>query len=178
MRFVLVEEEVIVHVVDGVDEVVNLPEGMTAHASDEGMVGDAWPLLPITRWVVIEAGVVINAIVARAELPGLTMVQSDDANIGDLYDGETFTTPPPPPPQVPIEITMRQARLVLLGAGLLDDVSTAIAALPSPQKDAAQIEWEYSNALRRDNAFVAMLAPALGLDDEAIDALFIAGGVL
>jgi hypothetical protein len=67
---------------------------------------------------------------------------------------------------------MRQARLALLSAGKLDDVDAAIAALPSPDKEAAQISWEYSTEVRRDSDLVAQLAPGLGLDDAALDALF------
>ena len=74
---------------------------------------------------------------------------------------------------VPQKVTMRQARLALLGAGLLDDVEAAIAALPSPQKEAARIEWEYSQEVQRHNGFVSVLAPALGLTDEQTDALFV-----
>jgi hypothetical protein len=67
---------------------------------------------------------------------------------------------------------MRQARLALLGAGLLDDVSAAINALPSPQKEAAQIEWEYSQEVQRHNGFVSQLAPILGLSEAQLDSLF------
>lgn len=85
-------------------------------------------------------------------------------------------TPPPAPPApavVPQAVTMRQARLALLAAGLLPAVSTALAALPSPQKEAAQIEWEYSTEVQRHRPLVQALGPALGLDDAALDALFI-----
>lgn len=75
-------------------------------------------------------------------------------------------------PAIPAEVTMRQARLAPLGAGKLAGVEAAIASLPEPQKTAAIIEWEYSNALQRSNPFVAQLGAALGLDDAAIDALF------
>ncbi len=71
-------------------------------------------------------------------------------------------------------VTMRQARLVLNAAGLLDDVAAAIAALSEPAKTAAQIEWEYSQEVHRNHGLVLSLAPALGLDDAALDALFTA----
>ena len=74
---------------------------------------------------------------------------------------------------VPKEITMRQARLALLDASLLSSVQPAIDSLPEPSKTKAQIEWEYSNALQRDNPFVATLGGALGLSSEDIDNLFI-----
>lgn len=56
-----------------------------------------------------------------------------------------WVPPPPPPVVIPQSVTMRQARLALLGAGLLDDVNSAIAAIPDPvQRKAAEIEWEYA----------------------------------
>jgi len=79
---------------------------------------------------------------------------------------------------VPAEVTMRQARLALLAAGKLAAVNAAINALPDPPKTAALIEWEYSNAVRRDAQFVALLGPALGLDAAGLDALFIAASKL
>lgn len=69
-------------------------------------------------------------------------------------------------------VSMRQARLALAGTGLLSKVETAIASLDEPHKTAAEIEWNYSQTVERDKALVAMLAPALGLDDEALDDLF------
>lgn len=82
------------------------------------------------------------------------------------------------PPPVPVEITMRQARLALLGVGLLDDVETAIAAMASPAREAAQIEWEYAATVRRSSPLIGQLAPSLGLTDSQVDALFIAGAGL
>lgn len=76
-------------------------------------------------------------------------------------------------PVVPEVVTMRQARLALLQSGLLVNVEAAINSLPSPQKEAAQIEWEYSQEVRRDKDLVALLAPALGLDDKQLGDLFV-----
>lgn len=81
-------------------------------------------------------------------------------------------------PPVPVSITMRQARLALLAAGLLDDIDMAIAAMPEPQRTAARIEWEYAATVDRDAAWVSKIAAGLGLTDEQMDALFAAGGVL
>lgn len=94
------------------------------------------------------------------------------------FDGDTIHVMPPAPVQVPAEVTMRQARLALHAAGKLTAVNAAIAALPDPPKTAALIEWEYSSTVRRDSQFVALLGPALGLDSEALDALFIAASKL
>ena len=90
----------------------------------------------------------------------------------------TYVPPEPEPPYVPASVTMRQARLALLGVGLLDDIEAAIAALPSPQKEAARIEWEYSQEVQRHNGFVSVLAPMLGMTPEQTDALFIGAAQL
>ena len=81
--------------------------------------------------------------------------------------------PNPEPEAIPTEVTMRQARLALLGAGKLAGVEAAIASMPEPQRTAASIEWEYSSALQRNSPFVSQLGAALGLDESGIDALFV-----
>lgn len=77
----------------------------------------------------------------------------------------------PPPSKVPTSLSMRQARLALLGAGLLDTVQAGVSAMPK----AAQIEWEFAATVERSSPLVATLAASLGLDDAALDALFEAG---
>lgn len=126
---------------------------------------------------IIEGGAVANTIAVDAltSLPGVTLIDADlhGGTIGWLWDGENLTPPPPAPAAVPAAVTMRQARLALLGAGLLSSIDAAIAALPSPQKEAAAIEWEYSQEVQRHNGFVSLLAPALGMTDAQTDALFL-----
>ena len=78
---------------------------------------------------------------------------------------------PPPPPVT--TITMRQARLALLRAGLLDDVDAAIAAIPDEtQRHAARIEWEYASIVERNSALIKQLTPALGVTEAQMDELF------
>lgn len=74
---------------------------------------------------------------------------------------------------VPSKVTMRQARLALLGAGLLDQVETLLASLEGPEGQAARIEWDYSSEVHRHKPFVQSLGSQLGLDDEQLDQLFI-----
>lgn len=130
----------------------------------------------------IENGVVMEILTAVSlpEFhPSLTWVEApDEVSEGWQYDDGVFTEPAQPDDVVPKSVTMRQARLALLQAGLLDDVDVAIAALPSPQKDQAQIEWEYSQEVFRDKELVQILAPSLGLDDAALDQLFITAAAL
>ena len=73
---------------------------------------------------------------------------------------------------VPEVVTMRQARLALLGAGLLAQGNTAVVNMPGAEGDAARIEWEYAQEVRRDSPLVAGLSAALGLTDETLDNLY------
>lgn len=76
-------------------------------------------------------------------------------------------------PTIPQRVQMRQARLALFSAGLLDAIDPTIEALPEPDRAVARIEWEYSPDVKRHNGLVDKLAPSLGLTDEQVDALFI-----
>lgn len=76
------------------------------------------------------------------------------------------------------KVTMRQARLALLGAGLLDTVNTSIAAMTGAQGEAARIEWEYSQEVQRDRGLVTALGAQLGMTEEQLDALFTAASKL
>src|SRR5690554_3740740 len=116
---------------------------------------------------IIENGTVVNiAKVADAEFAeSQGWVVSDAARIGDIYDAETgeFVTPPPPSPAVPDSVTPRQARLALLQAGLLSQVDDALASLDAPERETAQIEWEYATTVERGSQWIANLGAALGL---------------
>jgi hypothetical protein len=79
----------------------------------------------------------------------------------------------PPPPQVPQSVTMRQARLALLGAGLLASVNEAIAVMPGVNGEAARIEWEYAQVVERNAGLVPAMAVALGMTEAQIDGLFL-----
>lgn len=79
---------------------------------------------------------------------------------------------------VPEVVTMRQARLALLGAGLLAQVNTAVANMPGAEGDAARIEWEYAQEVRRDSPLVAALSAAFGWTSAQLDDLFTEGAKL
>ena len=111
--------------------------------------------------------------------PALQWVQaSEGAQVGWLWDGAVMAPAPVPEPVLPQEVTMRQARLALLGAGLLDDVEAAINALSEPAKTAAGIEWEYSQAVQRHRGLVVQIGGALGLTEAQIDTLFMEAATL
>jgi hypothetical protein len=85
-----------------------------------------------------------------------------------------YVAPDPEPTPVPQVIKIRQAKLVLLAAGLLDDVDAAVA-----QADrATQIEWEYAAEVNRDWPTLIYLATSMGLSDTVLDGLFIEGAKL
>lgn len=76
--------------------------------------------------------------------------------------------------KVPTAVSMRQARLALLAAGLLDDITAAITAFGQ----AAAIEWEYATEVRRDSPLIAVVQANAGLSDRQVDDLFVAASAL
>lgn len=84
-------------------------------------------------------------------------------DIPSLFYNPLANTPEPP------VVTPRQARLALLGAGLLDAVETELA---KPENKAAQLTWEYALEVRRDDPLIAAIGAALQITDQQIDALF------
>ena len=125
--------------------------------------------------------------IIRTETPadwmGTTSVappEFDPAAAGCFWRGDHWEIVPGEVPSDPVPevVTMRQARLALLGAGLLAQVNAAVANMPGTEGDAARIEWEYAQEVRRDSALVQSLIPALGMNDAGLDALFTAAAAL
>jgi hypothetical protein len=116
--------------------------------------------------------------ITAQEYAALLDSQASGKLIAADEQGRPVLVDPPQEPVVPLEVTMRQARLALSAAGKLAAVDAAIASLPEPQKSAAQIEWEYSAAVRRTQPLVLALAPAIDLSEEQLDALFIQAAAL
>lgn len=79
----------------------------------------------------------------------------------------------PAEPVIPSVVTMAQAKLALLYAGLYEQVEQALADLPEPQKTAALIEWNHRQTLEREHPLVAQVAAALGLTEQQLDDLFV-----
>ncbi len=98
----------------------------------------------------------------------------DPVAAGCFWRGDHWEIEDAKPPAVPVPevVTMRQARLALLGAGLLAQVNTAVASMPGTTGGAARIEWEYAQEVRRDSPLVAALSDALGMSEETLDNLF------
>ena len=79
---------------------------------------------------------------------------------------------------VPQSVTMRQCRIALLGAGLLEAVQSSIASMPGTDGERARIDWEYALEVRRDWPLIAYMAGDLGLTDEQVDALFVTAATI
>ncbi len=131
---------------------------------------------------IVDNNIVTNIVVADAPL-GANWHEGNHG-IGSTYDPVTDTFTPPPQPElppvnpVPQSVSMRQARLALLGAGLLSTVDAAIAAQAEPLKSQIEIEWVYATEIDRQWPTLLALAPALGLDSDDLDNLFIAASQL
>lgn len=69
-------------------------------------------------------------------------------------------------------ITMRQARLALLNAGLLGLVDKAIS---TGSDEVLKVEWEYATEVRRDWSNLISMALTLGITEEQLDNLFAEG---
>jgi len=73
-----------------------------------------------------------------------------------------------PAPVIPSIVSMRQARLALLQAGLLSTVNAAIGA----GGDADKIEWEYAAEVNRNTPLVQNMKVGLSLSESDLDNLF------
>ena len=94
---------------------------------------------------------------------------------GEIFGLSRLPDPDPivlVPPPITV-VTMRQARLALLGAGLLATVNSAIAAMPGTAGEAARITWEFSSEVKRNQPLVSALGGVLGLTTAQLDALFV-----
>lgn len=88
-----------------------------------------------------------------------------------LSEGNTPEPADIPPVIIPT-LTMRQARLALLGVGLLDEVE---AAITTPEN---RIWWDYSTTVERNHPLVNAVLTALGKTEAEIDDMFIGAALL
>lgn len=95
---------------------------------------------------------------------------SDYSRIQELVTNSELVIQPYTPPSAPpiTQVTMRQARLVLLNNDLLDAVEATIANMSKQ----SQIEWEYSTIVDRSSELVQDISQSLSLSAEQIDQLF------
>lgn len=125
---------------------------------------------------VIENGLIINTILVESLdfMPGLVAAVGDEGH-GWTYDGQTFSPPPPLPPVVPESVTRSQGKMALLHAGRLQQVEALIEAIEDAELQMmARIAFTDASTWERSSPTLNALAYGLGLDDLALDELFIA----
>lgn len=111
--------------------------------------------------------------------PTLTWIDcSSEVKVKWTYSDGTFSAPSVTTNLAPKIVSMRQARLALLNAGLLTSVNTAVAAMTGDAGEAARIEWEYATEVNREKELVQSLALALSLTETQLDELFTAAAAL
>lgn len=132
------------------------------------------------RYAVLDGDTVVNIAVAEPDVAAdRGWVEAPaEVSAGWTYTDGVFAPPAPEPEPVPEAITNRQARLALLSAGLLTAAENALDGLPSPDKEAAIVEWEYATEVRRGHPLIESIAIALGLTEQEVDDLFRAGAAL
>lgn len=88
-----------------------------------------------------------------------------------IASGATVTVEEALPPAIPQEVSRFQAKEALRQAGLLDQADAAVAASGNAT---LQNAWANANTFKRTSPGINALAPAIGLDDAGLDALFTA----
>ena len=81
-----------------------------------------------------------------------------------------------PATPVPEEVTRRQLHLAMLMLPTpitRDMILAAIDQMPEPEKSFGEVSYREAVSFRRDNELVGQLAGAFGLDDAAVDQLFL-----
>lgn len=100
------------------------------------------------------------------------MIPTDPANTdyAALVASGAEIAPYEPPPAPPVTVTQWQAREALRLAGKLAAVNAFIAGLGEEHE--AYVAWHYRDVIASNSPLIAALAPALGLTEAELDALF------
>jgi hypothetical protein len=101
--------------------------------------------------------------------------QADEFLADDHPDVVAFRLPVA---QIPQTVSMAQARLALIGAGLFTVIDAGLRALPEPQRTTALTAWEYAPTVSRNGALVTTLAGRFRLSEKQLDDLFFAAAAI
>lgn len=133
------------------------------------------------RLAQIVNGIVVNvAEVDPSAIPDFMAdwVETETAGPGWTWTAEVGLAPPEevePPPVVPERVSRLQARLALLGAGLLQNVEDYVAA---SDDIVLRMVWAEATEWHRGSPMIATIASALSLSESQVDNLFIAAGAI
>jgi hypothetical protein len=102
----------------------------------------------------------------------LVPAQTVNTTTQTVTNGWTIA-PKPEPVSLPIAVSMRSLRLALIDAGLYQSVVAAINGIPdATEKLKAQIWWDTSPTVYRDNGYVISFGSALGKTTLEVDQIF------
>lgn len=86
----------------------------------------------------------------------------------------TDVTPPPIVLKFPDvqAVSMRQARRILFQYDMLSQIDIYISSLPSPDKELAQIDWQFATEVKKNASLVKQIASVMNITPDTIDKLF------
>lgn len=131
----------------------------------------------MNRYAIVDAGTVVNVTRAAEPLGEDWIAIDSDSPVGPgwLYDGQDFHAPPTPAPEVPQVVSRAQGKAVLIQMGLWSAVLGFVDAIEDPtDKALALVALNDTVEWRRDSAFLATAAAALSINEQQLDAMFIA----
>ena len=102
----------------------------------------------------------------------LVPAQTVNTTTQTVNNGWTIA-PKPEPISLPVAVSMRSLRLALIDAGLYQSVVAAINGIPDAiERLKAQIWWDTSPTVYRDNGYVISFGSALGKTSLEVDQIF------
>lgn len=133
----------------------------------------------MARYLEIKHGVAVNAIevAGPADFPQWTLIQSDSADIGDLWDGQVFTKPAPVV-KVPKTVTPRQGRAILITRGHLAQIQGMLDAMTGIEGELARNDFASAQEWLRTWPLIEQMRAALGWTCAYVDELFVAAAKL
>ncbi|MCK1742170.1 hypothetical protein IVA80_15200 [Bradyrhizobium sp. 139] len=140
-------------VLRSIPQPVLLPNGDAVHCAQPGQQYGDWRF--VERWLSDAPPSPFYAEISRS-------VVFDGSKVVVIVGYEAS------PSIVPQSVTPRQARLALLGAGLLDQVESTVTAAGG----ATYITWGYATEFLRSDPLIVQIGASLGLTDQQIDDLF------
>lgn len=124
------------------------------------------------RYAILENNEVVNVIKATPEFiteSGMNAIQSDFADIGDIYQDGQFITPEPEPQPIEFKpVKPLYFRLALLQVGMLETIETNLTG-------AAKLAFEYALQFERYDPMILEMAQAFNVSEEQLDQIFLLG---